>query len=125
MGAEIGIAFARAFPALPANDAARLQLVAWQAPERHGRDLEPDAEAHPERLLDARCAGGIAELHQDADFLELSRPEHLDLELVHVAEPPHDPFDGGRKHVDAAHDQHVVEPPEDAALEAPERAAAG
>src|SRR5713101_3195560 len=107
-------------PSLSPNDAARLQLVARQAAKRHRRHLEPDAEARPQRLLQSRRARRVPDLDQHADLVKLPRPEDLDLELIDRRETPHDPLDRGREHVDATDDEHVVEAPEDAALQAAE-----
>src|SRR5713101_721858 len=111
-------------PSLSPNDAARLQLVARQAAKRHRRHLEPDAEARPQRLLQSRRARRVPDLDQHADLVKLPRPEDLDLELIDRRETPHDPLDRGREHVDATDDEHVVEAPEDAALQAAEGATA-
>src|SRR2546428_102662 len=108
-------------PPLPPTDAARLELEPRQAAEGHRRDLEADPEARPQRLTDPGGAGRVLQLDQDTDLVELPVPEHLDLELVDRGEASYDPLDRGREDVDAADNEHVVEPAEDAALQAPER----
>src|SRR6266849_10346646 len=107
--------------ALPSNDPARLQVEPRQAANWHRRDLQPDPEACPEGFPHPRHAGDVVELDQDADRVELTGSEELDLELFDRGEPPHDSLDGGREHVDASDDEHVVEPAENAAREPPER----
>src|SRR5436309_9547983 len=124
MRGENGAPFHSAVGALSPNDAPRLQLVSRQATQRHRRHLEPDAEARPQRFLQSGRGRRIAHFDQDADLVELSRPEDFDLELVDRREAPHDALDRPREHVDAADDEHVVESPEDAALQTTECATA-
>src|SRR5207253_1834993 len=87
--------------ALSSNDAARLEIEAGQAADRHRGDLQPDPEARPERFTHARHSGGVGELDQDPNLVELAIPEDLDLELLDRGEAPHDPLDGRREDVDA------------------------
>src|SRR5438552_2399816 len=103
------------------HDAACLELVARQAARGHGRDLEADAERLAERLLDRTHAGGVLELDHHPDLVELAVAEDLDLELVDRREAADDTLDRRRKDVHAADDEHIVEPAEDAALQAHER----
>src|SRR2546425_1132449 len=104
-----------------AHDAARLELVAGQAVRRYGGDLEADADRLAQRLLHAAHAGGVLELDQHADLVELAVAEHFDLEFVDHREAADDALDRRGKDVDAADDEHVVEPAEGATLPAPAR----
>src|SRR5437867_9706139 len=100
-----------------AHDAARLELVAGQPVRRYGSDLEADADGLAQRLLHAAHAGGVLELDQHADLVDLAVAEHFDLEFVDHREAADDALDRRGKDVDAADDEHVVEPAEDATLQ--------
>ena len=94
---------------------------------RRQRHRQSEAKAGAERLVQRRAdrgAVGVGNFDENARLVELAVTEELDLELFDRREATHDAFDGRRKHVDAAHDEHVIEPAEDAALEPRERAAA-
>src|SRR5438128_9588202 len=106
------------------NNAARLEIEAGQAADGHRGDLQSDPEARPERFTHARHSGGVVELDQDPNLVELAIPEDLDLELLDRGEAPHDPLDGRGEDVDATDDEHVVQTAEDTAWEAPEAPAA-
>src|SRR4029453_4914048 len=112
------------FTALFSNDAARREVEVGEGGDRHRGHFHADSQGHPESFPHPRDAGGVLELDQDPNLVDLAVPEDLDLELLDRRKSPDDPFDGRREHVDATDDQHVVEPPENTALQAPEGAAA-
>ena len=91
MGGHIGA------PHLQPNDAARFQLEARETAGRDGRDLQPDADAGTQGLLDPPGAlakkfllhldrpGAVdaaVHLHQHPHLVELAVAEHLDLEFL-------------------------------------------
>src|SRR5918996_6227282 len=105
-----------------ADDPAGLELEAGQAAGVHRGDLEPDAETAAEGGLHAAGADvAVLDLEEHARLVQLTVEEDLDLELLH-REAAHDGLDGRGMDVHPAHDQHVVEPAENAPLEAGERA---
>src|SRR5207245_10139857 len=68
---------------LQPNDAARFQLEARETAGRDGRDLQPDADAGTQGLLDPPGAVDAAvHLHQHPHLVELAVAEHLDLEFL-------------------------------------------
>src|SRR3990172_9328460 len=66
----------------------------------------------------------FVDFQQYPDLGHLVPPGHLDAKLINGWMAPHDVLDNAGKHVDPAHDEHVVGAPQNAAVGAYERAAA-
>ena len=106
------------------DDPVPLAFESWQAADRNGDHVHPQAEAnlqftgHPFRgiqtILDLQThrIETLAAGHGESVFHDLGKAAD-------------DIVDGGRKDVDASDDEHVIHPPEHATIEPHPRAPAG
>src|SRR5262249_28147987 len=110
--------------ALASHDAAGFQLESWQGAVRDRRDLHADPHCRAQGFLDATgTVSAVLHFHTNTHAVELAIAEYFDLELLD-RKATDNGLDRRGEDVDPADDQHVVEPPEDAALQTHERAAA-
>src|SRR5262245_51074851 len=103
-----------------ADHAPGLELEPREGARGNGGDLDADAQAAAQRLLDRLGRHAVGRVKQHADLVQLLPAEDLDLKLLDGWKLPHDLLDRGGEDVHPADDQHVVEPSQDAAGQAHE-----
>ncbi len=109
------------------GEALRLEVEAGQGAAGHGADLGAQPQPVAQLVLQRgahRRRVAVAHLDADLHLVQLLAPVHVDGKLADLGEAAHDVLDGAREDVDAAHDHHVVDPPDHPAGEAQEAAPA-
>src|SRR3990170_6456898 len=109
------------------TEAARLQVEPREGAERHGIHVCAQPQAVP-HLPGHRGRDGLGlfadDLDADLQLVQLMFPIHDHSELADLPEPTEDVLERAWNDVHPAHRNHVVDPPDYAALEAPKRPAA-
>src|SRR5690554_1155826 len=110
-------------------EATRLEVETRQGAEGHRGHAGAQANAvlylfgYLARCLFAPVFA-VHHLDPDVDFVQFAAAIDVDGKFTYLGEAPHQILDGAGENVDAAHDERIVHPADNTALQAQERAPA-